>query len=86
LIFIIFRNGHCDASRRRCDDTASGYDWWVSGVTSRRGRGYGHVTCLTLIAGELSLVRQLSLLRVTSLLEGHCEQKVAASIINNLAR
>jgi len=60
----------------------------LPGVTSRRGgRGDGsHVTVLTLSAGELSLVRQLSLLRLTSLLEKHCEEHVSASIIDNLTR
>jgi len=73
-------------SRHHRGETTSGYDWWLPGVTSRRGRGDCHVTGLTLSAGELSLVRQLSLLRVTSLLESHCERRVSAGIINNLAR
>ena len=44
------------------------------------------MTGLTLSASELSLVRQLSLLRVTSLLERHCERWVSVNIVNNLAR
>jgi len=44
------------------------------------------VTELTLGAGELSLVRQMSLVRVTSLLERHCERRVSAGIVSYLAR
>jgi len=77
---------HHDVSKRHRRDTTSGYDWWLPGVTSRRGRGNGHMTGLTLSVSELSLVRQLSLLRVTSLLESHYDQQVSASIVNNLAR
>jgi len=73
-------------SRRHRREATSGYDWWLPGVTSRPGRGDGHVTGLTLSAGELSLVRQLSLLRLTSQLETHCERRVPAGIVNNLAR
>ena len=86
VFFLNFSNSHGDVSRRHRREATSGYDWWLPDVTQRRGRGDGHVTLLTLSASELSLVRQLSLLLVTSLLEKHCERQVSVSIINNLAR
>jgi len=84
VVYLTFDSSHSDVNGRpHRPESAAGYDWWIPSVTSREA---GHVTGLTLSAGDLSLVSKLSLLRVTSLLERHCDGHVSTRIINNLAR